>query len=305
MPRTLGRLCLALLALTAAMLWTIGTPVTADLADAPPDPLASTPIRSVFLRIPQRSAPSQSPLQVLVVLHGMGGNGPDFARDLFDQADRNGWLIVAPTIDYGDWTNPSVVAEEDPLLIQTLNDYLDSLPSIVGTPVRHLVLLLGHSRGAQLAHRFAEFRPDRVLAVAALSAGTYTLPTTAGTGGNLNFPFGVQDLDHYAGHAFDPQRFDGVAFWVGVGGQDSNPGDVPRQWDSIEGATRVQRARAFEAAARQLGASVELHIFGNARHELTAEMRSAACDFLKLRQQGAATAQQSGTDASVVDAPPY
>jgi pimeloyl-ACP methyl ester carboxylesterase len=218
---------------------------------------------------------------VLVVLHGMGGNGPDFARELVDQADTYSWLIVAPTIDYGDWTNPNVVAQEDPLLIQALNDYLDSLPQLVGAPVRHLVLLLGHSRGAQLAHRFAEFRPDRVLAVAALSAGTYTLPTGVGPGGTLNFPFGVQDMDHYAGHAFDAQRFDNVSFWVGVGGQDTNPGDVPRQWDGIEGSTRVQRARAFEAAVRQLGANTQLRIFGDARHELTGEMRAAACDFLK------------------------
>ncbi len=298
MPRTLGRLCL-LLAPALAVVCTLATPLTADVADAPADPLAGTPIRSVFVRMPQRAMPANAPLQVLVVLHGMGGNGPDFARDLFDQADAHGWLIVAPTIDYGDWTNPSVVAQEDPLLIQALNDYLDGLPRLVGGPLRHLVLLLGHSRGAQLAHRFAEFRPDRVLAVAALSAGTYTLPTGVGPTGNLNFPFGVQDMDRYAGHAFDPQRFDAVVFWVGVGGQDTNPGDVPRQWDSIEGSTRVQRASAFEAAVRQLGATAQLRVFGDAHHELTGEMRSAACEFL----QGAAS-QAPRSDLYSVDGAP-
>jgi pimeloyl-ACP methyl ester carboxylesterase len=292
MPRTLGRLCLPL-ALVLTSLWIAITPVTADVADAPPDPLAGTPIRSVFLRAPQRATPTQAPVQVLVVLHGMGGNGPDFASDLFDQADKNGWLIVAPTIGYGDWTNPSVVAQEDPLLIQALNDYLDGLPAILGAPVRHLVLLLGHSRGAQLAHRFAEFRPDRVLAVAALSAGTYTLPSSTGT-----FPFGVQDMDHYAGHAFDVQRFDTVSFWLGVGAQDNNPGDVPHQWDSIEGSTRLQRAAAFEAAVRQLGATATLHVFGDTHHEMTGEMRSAACDFL----QGADTARR---DLNAADAAPH
>ncbi|HEY1298416.1 MAG TPA: alpha/beta fold hydrolase [Chloroflexota bacterium] len=296
MPRTLGRLSFPL-GLIVALLCLASTPVTADVADAPPDPLAGTPIRSVFLRAPQRVTPTTAPYQVLVVLHGMGGNGPDFSRELFDQADKNGWLIVAPTIAYGDWTNPSVVANEDPLLIQALNDYLDTLPRVVEAPVRKLVLLLGHSRGAQLAHRFAEFRPDRVLAVAALSAGTYTLPATVGPNGNLIFPFGVQDMDHYAGHAFDPQRFDNVAFWVGVGGQDTNPGDVPRQWDSVEGSTRVQRARAFESAVRQLGANATLHVFGEAHHELTGEMRSAACDFL----QGAVAAQSPRGDQATVD----
>ncbi len=298
MPRTLGRLCL-LVAPILALVWMIGTPLTADVADAPADPLAGTPIRSIFLRAPQRAAPTSAPLQVLIVLHGMGGNGPDFARDLFDKADTYGWLIVAPTIEYGDWTNPNVVAQEDPLLIQALNDYLDGLPQRAGSPVRHLVLLLGHSRGAQLAHRFAEFRPDRVLAVAALSAGTYTMPTSVGPTGGLNFPFGLRDMDHYAGHAFDPQRFDNVAFWVGVGGQDNNPGDVPRQWDSIEGATRLQRARAFVNAVQELGAATQLRIFNDARHEVTGEMRTAACDFL----QGAAS-QTPRSDLYAVDVAP-
>src|ERR1051325_4562661 len=202
MPRTLVRLCVTLGTVLLG-LWFVGAPVTADPADTvPADPLSGTPIHGVYLRAPQGGLPTGRPVQVLLALHGMGGNGQDFAKDLLDQADRYGWLIVAPTIQYGDWTNPDVVASEDPLLIQTLNDYLDGLPQIVGVPVRHLVLILGHSRGAQLAHRFAEFRPDRVLAIAALSAGTYTLPLAAGPQGGMSFPFGVKDLALYTGRAF-------------------------------------------------------------------------------------------------------
>jgi hypothetical protein len=73
-----------------------------------------------------------------------------------------------------------------------------------------------------------------------------------------------------------------VQFWVGVGGLDTNAADVPRQWDTYEGTTRVQRAQAFEAAMQQLGASSILRVFGNARHEVTPEMRLAACKFLGL-----------------------
>ena len=173
MPRTVARLGLSLI-LALLFLWLVGAQATADPANTVVDPLAGTPIRGVYVRAPQ--TPTTKPLQVLLALHGMGGNGPDFSKELIAQADRNGWLLVAPTIDYGDWTNPNVVANEDPLLIQALNAYLDGLPQLIGAPTRHLVLILGHSRGAQLAHRFAEFRPDRVLAIAALSAGTYTMP---------------------------------------------------------------------------------------------------------------------------------
>jgi pimeloyl-ACP methyl ester carboxylesterase len=146
--------------------------------------------------------------------------------------------------------------------------------------VRRQVLVLGHSRGAQLAHRFAEFRPDKVLAVAALSAGTYTLPLSSGPHGSMPFPFGVKDLAQYAGRAFDATRFGNIQFWVGVGGQDTNPNDLPRQWDAYEGTTRLQRAQAFEAAMKQLGASAVLRVFGDTKHELTSEMRLAACTFL-------------------------
>lgn len=300
MPRTLVRLCVTL-GIVLVGLWLVGAPVTADPAETVPvDPLLGTPVQSVYLRAPQGGLQPDKPVQVLLALHGMGGNGQDFAKDLTDQADRYGWLIVAPTIAYGDWTNPDVVASEDPLLIQTLNSYLDGLPQLIGTPTRHLVLILGHSRGAQLAHRFAEFRPDRVLAIAALSAGTYTMPESNGPNGNLNFPYGIQDLEQYAGHPFDPARFDTVGIWVGVGGQDTNAGDVPRQWDTVEGSTRVQRAQAFEMAVQQLGASAVLRVFGGAGHGLTNEMRAAACDYLNRSQQ----AQNARRDLPSVDVAP-
>jgi pimeloyl-ACP methyl ester carboxylesterase len=242
--------------------------------------LVGTPVRSVLVRAPRGGTVGNRPVQVLLALHGMGGNGEDFSKELVEQADRYGWLLVAPTIDYGDWRNPAVVMREEPIIIRALSDYLDQLPQLTKLPTRRLVLLLGHSRGAQLAHRFAEFRPDRVLAVAVLSAGTYTLPLTSGPQGNLSFPFGVKDLAQYAGSAFDPARFGGIQFWVGVGAQDTNPADLPRQWDSYEGTTRLQRAQAFEAAMQQMGASAVLRVFGDTRHEITTEMRLAACTFL-------------------------
>jgi pimeloyl-ACP methyl ester carboxylesterase len=276
MPRTLGRFWLAIV-MMGAVAWTAATPVAAAPGVSA---LVGTPIRSVYVRPPNGGAPPGKPLQVLLALHGMGGTGEAFSKDLAEQADKYGWLIVAPTVDYGDWTKPELVAREDPLLIRALADYLDQLPQLAGVRVRRTVLVLGHSRGAQLAHRFAEFRPDRVLAVAALSAGTYTLPLSSGPQGSLSFPYGIKDLAQYAGRAFDSTGFDGVQFWVGVGGLDTNPADLPRQWDTYEGTTRLQRAQAFQAAMQQLGASSVLRVFTDAGHGVTAEMRLAACSFL-------------------------
>jgi len=283
MPRTLlDRLALLIL-LAVTLVW----PATLSVAASPGvnGALVGTPVRSVFVRAPHGGTLPGKPLQVLLALHGMGGNGEAFSKELVEQADRYGWLIVAPTIDYGDWTNTSVVAREDPIVIRAIADYLDQLPQTSGLQVRRLVLVLGHSRGAQLAHRFAEFRPDKVLAVAALSAGTYTLPLSSGPQGSLSFPYGVKDLAQYGGRAFDLARFDGIQFWVGVGGLDTNSADLPRQWDSFEGTTRVQRAQAFEAAMKELGASSVLRVFADAKHEMTSEMRLAACAFLGKAMQ--------------------
>jgi pimeloyl-ACP methyl ester carboxylesterase len=279
MPRTLG-ICLVALSLAALLVTTASANAVTPRPAAPKDVLHGTPIRSMFVRTPVRGAAPGQPLQVLVVLHGMGASGEEFSRDFFSQADRYGWLIVAPTIDYGDWTRPQVVAREEPVLIDAISKYLDQLPERTGVPVRRSVLLLGHSRGAQLAHRFAEFAPERVLAVAALSAGTYTLPLSSGPQGTMDFPFGVHDMADYTGSSFDSGRFGSVQFWVGVGGLDNNPADLPRQWDPYEGKTRVQRAQAFESAIQQLGVTASLHVFNNARHEVTRDMGNAACAFL-------------------------
>jgi hypothetical protein len=115
-----------------------------------------------------------------------------------------------------------------------------------------------------------------VLGVAALSAGTYTLP-----GSGMGFPYGLRDLASYnAGHGFDASRFDDVPFWLGVGGEDTNPADVPHQWDGLEGSTRVQRAQAFESALHELNVHAQLRVFSGVTHDLTSDMRASACSFL-------------------------
>jgi pimeloyl-ACP methyl ester carboxylesterase len=239
-------------------------------------------VHSVHVRQP-RTMPNGAPAQVLVALHGLGGNGELFANHLVAHADRNGWLVVAPTIQYGDWTDPNQIANEDPRLIRWLADYLDQLPSILGQPIRPRVLLIGHSRGAQLAHRFALFQPERVLAVAALAAGTYTLPyERSAEGAVMRFPFGMADMSTIAGQPFSRARLiEDTQFWLGVGTEDNNPNELPRAWDPYLGTTRVQRARTFQEALHQLGAKSVLVAFRGERHGLSPEMASSACTFLR------------------------
>jgi len=276
----LSRCALAVSA--AAVLLLLAAPVRPAFAPVARAAELSARVPAVMVH-PPRDLPTGRPLQVLVALHGMGGNGELIAAQLVAQADRNHWLLVAPTIEYGDWTDPSQIAREEPQLIQWLADYLDQLPDMVGVPVRPRILLLGYSRGAQLAHRFALFQPERILAVAALGAGTYTLPLERSAEGNvIRFPFGVSDMGTISGHPFSRSRFiEDTHFWLGVGTEDNNPNDLPRAWDPYLGTTRVQRARAFQEALHDLGARSVLVAFRGERHVMSLDMANSACSFLR------------------------
>jgi pimeloyl-ACP methyl ester carboxylesterase len=239
-------------------------------------------VRDVFVRAPV-GAPLDQPLQVLIALHGMGGNGTDFANALASQADAHGWLIVAPTIGYGDWTDPVQITHEDPALVAWLSDFVSHLADRTGYPVEPGVLVFGHSRGAQLALHFTEIHPEQVTAVSAASAGTYTLPFSRDvqTGQALEFPFGVADLAKTdGGRAFDAHSFDAVPVWIGVGSADVNEADVPDAWDPFIGGDRLERARSFTRALQSMGATVSLRVFPKTDHSLTDAMRTAGCDAL-------------------------
>jgi poly(3-hydroxybutyrate) depolymerase len=233
----------------------------------------------VYVRAPQ-SAPTDQPLQVLIALHGMGGNGTDFGSALASQADARGWLVVAPTIAYGDWTDPNNIVREDPALVAWLSDYVSHLSQQTGYATQPRVLLFGHSRGAQLALRFTEIHPDQVAGVAAASAGTYTLPISSDfrTGQALQYPFGISNLAQTdGGQPFNATGFDSVPIWIGVGGADTNDADVPDAWDPYIGVDRLARAQTFTQALQTLGAKVALTVFANTDHTLTDEMRAAGC----------------------------
>src|SRR5512132_3917419 len=100
-------------------------------------------------------------------------------------------------------------------------------------------MVFGFARGAQAALRFTMLYPDRVAAVAALSAGTYTLPlrsvVTAGGATPAMMPFGVANLEELSGRGIDPLRMTGVRYLIEVGAADNAEGDVPRQWDAYMG----------------------------------------------------------------------
>jgi hypothetical protein len=225
------------------------------------------------------------PITLMVAFFGMGGKAEGFASSLAPLAEQNGWLLLVPDFHYGDWQKAEAVQGDDRRQFPWLRSLLDILPRETGLQVRDRILLYGFSRGAQASHRFALMYHDKVLASAVMSAGTYTLPLvcvpTSNDNAPLNYPLGVGDLGSYCGEPFDPEGVRKVAFWVGVGALDSNPADVPHQWDKLIGTNRVDRAGAFVQAMLGIGVHIEMETFPGLGHAESAESRARASAFLR------------------------
>lgn len=236
---------------------------------------------NLYIHVPPQAAQHQ-PLRVLLVLHGFGAHGDDFAQSLISAADGYNWVVVAPTIQYRDYMNVALLTEDDLIISQMLDQLLTALPNRLHLKLRQHSLIYGFSRGAQLAHRFALIHPERVESVVTMSGGTYTLPSTQNKDHTLlPFPFGTGDLETILGHALDWDSYKRISFWVAVGERDTQPNDVPRAFDPYLGSTRVERATAFEKSLFALGLDAHLVLFPNTGHEVTPEMRKSAIQFLR------------------------
>ncbi len=234
------------------------------------------------LYLPSNATAGQ-PLQVMVALHGMGGNGPDFAQHVLPIAEGNGWAVLAPTLQYRDYRDPEAV-RLDGGIHPRLKALIDALPSRTGLTMRPQALLYGFSRGSQEAHRFSFMYPEATLAVAGMSAGSYTLPSQTyrlnAQDSVLAYPYGTAEVEKICGRSFNAEAAQKVRYWIAVGGSDNRVEDVPRQFDTYIGTNRVERAQRFVTALQQFGAQAQVKVFPGAAHEITDLMRDEALRFL-------------------------
>jgi predicted esterase len=226
-------------------------------------------------------------VQVVVTLHGIGSEGQGFAASLLKEAERNRWLLVSPTMNYQDWHDPNTVAREDVENSLRLAATLDTLKAQAGMPIKPKVHLYGFSRGAQFAHRFALFFPERVDRVAAFSAGTYTLPertTDVSRDGrpiSAILPYGIGDAERQLNHTMDRAQLKRVQFLIVVGEKDNIASDVPRAWDPYQGTTRVERARVFCQSLKAAGITYTLKIIPDLGHEINPPLQNLAVKFFR------------------------
>jgi acetyl esterase/lipase len=129
-----------------------------------------------FYYIPKQYKAERMP--VLICVPGLNGSGRGFTQGVWARfAEENGFVIVAPSFRFNpeDWKRrrsyqfPSVWSGDALLKI------LDEVERDADISKDELYLF-GHSAGAQVAHRFALWRPDICKAVAFHAPGGVTLP---------------------------------------------------------------------------------------------------------------------------------
>ena len=267
-------------------------PPAADIAAltsgaVPPAASAPAAVPNYFLHVPP-NAPSDRPIQVLLALHGFGGQGQDFAQQFVSVADANQWIVVAPTLNYTSLTDAAATRADDLRITQDLMAILTDVPQRSGLAVRDRVLLVGFSRGGSMAERFALLHPELVQAVAALSGGAYTVPQNCvaqnGTVESLPLPLGTADLQNLAGFPLSAEAFRQIPFWLSVGSQDVQP--VPSTYDNVLGQTRVDRGAALQQALVAFGAQSQFTVFPGLGHVVSDAMVSSSSAFLAAAAGG-------------------
>ena len=226
--------------------------------------------RVPLLFVPESVTSQPSALATLVVvLPGLGNDGRDLAQEFASAAEEHRWLLLAPSPDYDPIANESLTLADlrvDESLI-ALADQVMAQPRFHIAPAIDVV---GFSRGAQSAHRFALRHPERVAALATLSAGTYTMPTSSEP-----YPLGMGDYPLWNHQRpFDLPSLRHVRVFVGVGDADTNPADVARAWDAVGGTTRLERGTRFAQALQQLGVPSRFESYPGVGHTFVPAMRA-------------------------------
>jgi pimeloyl-ACP methyl ester carboxylesterase len=274
-PLIAGLTALAVVVATATVLM-IG-PVRASRSV---DPTEMTADAGLLRYVPPGAASGQ-PVPVLLVLHGDEMTGPETARPLLAAAERNGWAVIAPTFNYGDWSDPEQVVGDMLVQLPLLRDLVQPGEEWGEQALGERVLVLGEGRGAHTAIAFSLFYPESTAAVATVGPAPCTVPTTAQLATPdapaLPFPFGVDDLEQYVGDELDNGDLDDATRWIGILPDDPAPVNTG-PWGALAERAPEDRAGLFVNLLRRAGARAEVAAFRGADALETA--RASAVQFL-------------------------
>lgn len=208
---------------------------------------------------------------VLVTVHGISRNAAEHARAFQPLANRLGCHLLAPWFDRRTFRHFQRLGlgESGRRADHALQAMLADLCRF-GVDADARIVLCGYSGGAQFAHRYALFHPQRIVAMLIAAAGWYTLPDA-----NWPFPRGCR-AESGRGVVLDPGAWLTKPMLVLVGEHDDRRDEALRreEWiDREQGRTRIERARTWvgylsrEAARQDRAPCCEFGVLGGAGHD--------------------------------------
>lgn len=190
---------------------------------------------------------------VLVAVHGISRNAAEIAMRFAAHPAFAQLTIIAPLFSkegFGQYQQLAIRKPGQTRADDALNTLLDRLAPELGCDTARF-RLFGFSGGAQMAHRYALFHPQRVERLCVVSAGWYCMPNTS-----LPWPYGIGNGQGAA--MFGPGFLD-IPTTVVVGSRDTRVDDSVRQDPEIlehQGRNRLRRARCFVRAIQTYAESL-------------------------------------------------
>lgn len=199
---------------------------------------------------------------ILFVMHGARRDPERYRDQWIDEADRGGFIIVAPEfsrddfpraqgynlgaaidLDTGHWNDEEVWSFS---AIEPIFD--DVVERLQGSQSQYSIY--GHSAGSQFVHRFLFFKPDaRVKRYLAANAGWYTFADP-----DTDFPFGLGGLP-ITSDALREALAKDVVVLLGDQDTDTQHSSLNRSAGAMEqGPHRFARGQAFFEQAKAIAA---------------------------------------------------
>lgn len=210
---------------------------------------------------------------VVVAIHGISRNAAEMATRFAAHPAFARTTIIAPLFTpkpFGRYQQMRARRRGETPSDKALIALLEAIATDYGIATDK-VRLFGFSGGAQMAHRFAMFYPERVTRLCVASAGWYCLPRT-----DLAYPYGIGGT---AGETLVGPQFLDIPTTVIVGNRDVRIDDSVRQ-DAVivahQGKNRLRRAHGFVKAmaayAHEQGrpTNVRLLTLPDVSHDFTA-----------------------------------
>lgn len=241
-------------------------PCTADCAAQAPIPTGSAsftfadwagPQITVWTHVPTGIDPASAP--IAIILHGANRNPDDYRDAWADEAEKGGFIVVAPGFPASDFPGLNGYAaggvldeagQPRPRALWTFSVIEPLFDAVVaklgGSQTQYTIY--GHSAGSQFVHRFLYFMPDaRVKRYLSANAGWYTMPDLG-----IAFPFGL-DGTPITEERLRAALAKDVVILLGDRDTDSEHRLLNRSREAMkQGRHRFARGQAYFEAARKL-----------------------------------------------------